>query len=94
MADIYGAFESNNARLGGSCQAFACYLSGNASKVLREACPKFREWWEQHEVQDWSSAEGFEHPDYGVLTFEYTGFKMVDQNHPDLMLLHLFLFVV
>lgn len=59
--------------------------------ALKEACPEFREWWELHEVEDWSIGPvTFEHPAYGRLSFEYTGFQVVDRNHPELILFTFF----
>jgi transcriptional regulator with XRE-family HTH domain len=55
--------------------------------ALQEACPEFREWWSQYDVQDWNDGvKNFEHPGYGRLSFEYTAFQMADRHHSDLML--------
>jgi transcriptional regulator with XRE-family HTH domain len=56
--------------------------------ALKEACPEFREWWNQYEVRDWNDGvKIFEHPAYGRLSFEYTAFQLVDRHHWELMLI-------
>ena len=55
--------------------------------ALKEACPEFRSWWTQHDVQDWNDGvKQFEHPTYGRLSFEHTSFQMADRNHSELKL--------
>lgn len=55
--------------------------------ALKEACPEFREGWDQHEIQELSTGEiSFEHPAYGRLSFECSGFHMADLKHSEVML--------